>query len=206
MAYVTLSNVMCLLGEMSPFILIQFGWLISWAYLRFFKLNENGMRGDRSETFSFVAWFPPFMQIPVGALSNFLYPIFVRLQLVQPWSYSAVGDVELGVGRELPGAGAGNTRAEAERRRAMALKALDSRAPAGVTRSNSNAGSTSAAAGASAAQQQSTPKAEERPLPSATVPSVVVSSHKEKEEAQNDDGDIGSASRGNAAADERDWE
>jgi hypothetical protein len=40
----------------------KFGWLISWGYLRFFKVNDNGTRGDRSETFSLVQWFPPFMQ------------------------------------------------------------------------------------------------------------------------------------------------
>ena len=57
MLYVTLSNVMCLIGYQSPFILIQFGWLVSWAYLRFIK---DG--GDRSETFSFAGWFPPFLQ------------------------------------------------------------------------------------------------------------------------------------------------
>ncbi len=44
MLYVTVSNVMCLLGYTSPWILIQFGWLISWAYLRFFKVNESGLR------------------------------------------------------------------------------------------------------------------------------------------------------------------
>ena len=63
MLYVTVSNVACLLGYQSPWILIQFGWLISWLYLRFVKVNENGeFRGDRSETFAFAAWFPPFAQ------------------------------------------------------------------------------------------------------------------------------------------------
>lgn len=63
MIYVTISNVACLLGYQSPYILIQFGWLTSWFYLRFIKFNEGGdFRGDRSETFSFSAWFPPFLQ------------------------------------------------------------------------------------------------------------------------------------------------
>lgn len=110
------------------------------------------MRGDRSETFSFVSWFPPFLHRPVTAISNFLYSIFLRLGVVQPWQYSAMGDVELGVGSGLPGMSVGiggighhgsgiasgggsaapyGTRAEAERRRAMALKALDQRVKAG---------------------------------------------------------------------------
>lgn len=145
MAYVTFSNIICVLGYPSPFILIQFGWLFSWAYLRFFKMNDNGIRGDRSETFSLVSWFPPFMHKPVTFVSNTLYGVFLKLGVVQPWQYSAMGDVELGVGSGLPSMsvgispqtpGAGSTRAEAERRRAMALKALDQRVKAG---SNPNA-------------------------------------------------------------------
>lgn len=64
MLYVTFSNIVCLLGYASPFILIQFGWLISWVYLRFFKAGEgpDGIRGDRSEAFAFVNWFPPIAQ------------------------------------------------------------------------------------------------------------------------------------------------
>lgn len=92
MLYVTVSNVACVLGYQSPYILvrlsdsticpaltdapmslglppqIQFGWLVSWFYLRFIKYNEGGdFRGDRSETFSFANWFPPFAQC-VGSL------------------------------------------------------------------------------------------------------------------------------------------
>lgn len=63
MIYVTFSNVMVILGYQSPFILIQFGWLVSWFYLRFVKQNDGmDFRGDRSETFSFASWFPPFVQ------------------------------------------------------------------------------------------------------------------------------------------------
>lgn len=67
MAYVTFSTVICLLGYLDPFLLIQFGWLVSWFYLRFYKRTggEGGSPveyGDRSETFAFVHWFPPFLQ------------------------------------------------------------------------------------------------------------------------------------------------
>ena len=57
MLYVTFSNIMCLIGYQSPFILIQFGWLTSYVYLRLIK---DG--GDKSDTFSFAHWFPPFIQ------------------------------------------------------------------------------------------------------------------------------------------------
>lgn len=76
MLYVTVSNVACLLGYQSPYILIQFGWLVSWFYLRFIKLNEGGeFRGDRSETFAFSAWFPPFAQCV-----SFLFPASLQAQ------------------------------------------------------------------------------------------------------------------------------
>ncbi len=54
----------------SPYILIQFGFFVAWAYLRFFKLSENGdFRGDRSETFAFANWFPPFIRC-VGRVAD----------------------------------------------------------------------------------------------------------------------------------------
>lgn len=161
MLYVTFSNVICVLGYPSPFILIQFGWLIGWGYLRFFQIHDGGVRGDRSETFSLVQWFPPFMHKPVTFISNTLYGIFVKVGVIEPWQYSALGDVELGVGSGLPsmnvgisgmastpgGGGAGSTRAEAERRRAMALKALDQRVKAGAQGNNTtSAGSNGSAA------------------------------------------------------------
>lgn len=72
MLYVGFSNVMCVLGYQSPFILIQWGWLVSWVYLRFYKkttmegvsLGSGSLEtyGDRSETFAFVNWFPPIIQ------------------------------------------------------------------------------------------------------------------------------------------------
>ncbi|KAF8711936.1 hypothetical protein RHS03_01494, partial [Rhizoctonia solani] len=134
MAYVTYSNIMCIIGYQAPFILIQFGWLVSWVWLRFYKrtvlegsLGGVTTHGDRSETFAFVNWFPPIAHKPVSILSTFVYTYAVRFNLVHP-SGSSVPDgnnVELGNGGYAPLPG--GARAEAERRRAMALKALDQR-------------------------------------------------------------------------------
>lgn len=83
MLYVTVSNVACLIGYQSPYILIQFGWLAAWFYLRFIKLNEGGeFRGDRSETFAFAAWFPPFAQCVLLFISLFLTLLSVFAPLV----------------------------------------------------------------------------------------------------------------------------
>ncbi|GAA5941741.1 uncharacterized protein JCM15063_002658 [Sporobolomyces koalae] len=134
MAYVTFSNVACLLGYQSPYILIQFGWLVSWLYLRFLKKSEGSdFRGDRSETFAFHNWFPPFIQKYVAILSNFVFSLAVKFNLIQSWSSI---DLESGpgssastntVGGQTYTSVPGGARAEAERRRAMALEALDRR-------------------------------------------------------------------------------
>lgn len=169
MAYVTFSNVACLLGYTSPFILIQFGWLVSWIYLRFYRYSpETGMRGDPSEAFTFASWFPPFLQVPVTHLSGFLYSIFLRLKLVPDFQHRYEHVL---AGDDLEAAVTVDPRAEAERRRAMALKALDQRirvgsgssgsgSREGVSRSNSMAGgvsSTTSKATPPAQQQQEQP-------------------------------------------------
>ncbi|GAA5916661.1 hypothetical protein JCM6882_001574 [Rhodosporidiobolus microsporus] len=123
MLYVTFSNVACLIGYQSPWILIQFGWLVSWFYLRFVKYSESGdFRGDRSETFAFASWFPPFVQPYVSRLTAFVFALAIRFRVIEPWTdiESAGGS---GAYQQVPG----GQRAEAERRRQLALEALDRR-------------------------------------------------------------------------------
>ncbi|KAG6380876.1 hypothetical protein JVT61DRAFT_5267 [Boletus reticuloceps] len=73
MAYLFFSTAMVMIGFQCPYIVIQFGWFVSWIYLRFYKRNTdivNGTNtyGDRSETFALTSWFPPFLhQLPGGA-------------------------------------------------------------------------------------------------------------------------------------------
>lgn len=67
MVYLTISCILCLFGFQCPWILVQFGWFVGWVYLRFYKKTyveslAQDTFGDRSETFSLVSWFPPFMQ------------------------------------------------------------------------------------------------------------------------------------------------
>ncbi|KAG8862760.1 hypothetical protein FRB96_000770 [Tulasnella sp. 330] len=130
MLYVGFSNVMCIIGYQSPYILIQWGWLVGWIYLRFYKkTTTEGVTtvsgsldtyGDRSETFAFVNWFPPFVHKPLGMVLDFVHSIALRLKVIPT---SGATDLEA-TGYSL---NSGNARAEAERRRAMALKALDQR-------------------------------------------------------------------------------
>lgn len=126
MLYVGFSNVMCLLGFMSPFLLIQFGWLVAWAYLRFYQRHPSGVRGDASDTFAFVHWFPPLVHRPLGRVFDAVHGVVARLGLVPRGAKYT--DLELSVGDEdAAPAAAPSGRAEAERRRAMALEALDQR-------------------------------------------------------------------------------
>ncbi|RDB28848.1 hypothetical protein Hypma_015796 [Hypsizygus marmoreus] len=125
MAYLTVSTVLCFVGFQCPWIIIQFGWFVGWIYLRFYKKNATDSvggidtYGDRSETFSLISWFPPFMHKPLTILGNFVFSLATRFHLIP----SSSSDVEIGSYNQVPG----TARAEAERRRAMALKALDQR-------------------------------------------------------------------------------
>ena len=185
MLYVTVSNVMCLIGYTSPWILIQFGWLISWAYLRFFKVNESGFKGDRSEAFAFVNWFPPFAHKPVQFISTTLFNLFVKIKIVQPWKSGDYADLEsASLNGQVPQHG--SARAEAERRRAMALKALDQRLSAnkgsgsrssGLQRSDSTKSSGSVTASkeavASSASTAEETASSSTITPTAAIPTVV---------------------------------
>ncbi|KAH7050812.1 eukaryotic integral membrane protein-domain-containing protein [Linnemannia elongata] len=107
-----------------------YGLFISWIYTRFLKV-QDGIRGDRSETFSFASFFPEFIQPPVKAVSNFFFGILVRLQICSPTGYGGSFQYDL-ENPQMAGMGhtftqPGSLRAEAERRRALALKALDMR-------------------------------------------------------------------------------
>ncbi|KAF9486292.1 DUF1751-domain-containing protein [Pholiota conissans] len=143
MGYLTLSTVLCFIGFQCPWIIIQFGWFVGWIYLRFYKKNPGDSvggvdtYGDRSETFSLISWFPPFMHYPLTLLGNFVYSLATRFHLIP----NGGSDVELGSYGQVPG----TARAEAERRRAMALKALDQRlanssSPVGSNSTNTSSG------------------------------------------------------------------
>ncbi|KAG0255918.1 hypothetical protein BGZ95_005638 [Linnemannia exigua] len=107
-----------------------YGLFISWFYTRFLKV-QDGIRGDRSETFSFASFFPEFIQPPVKVISNFFFGILVRFHIFSPTGYGGSFQYDL-ENPQMAGMGhtftrPGSLRAEAERRRALALKALDMR-------------------------------------------------------------------------------
>ncbi|WVQ80619.1 hypothetical protein IAT38_002724 [Cryptococcus sp. DSM 104549] len=167
--HLLISNVLVILIGPSPYMLIQFGFFVAWAYLRFFKLSENGeIRGDRSETFAFQYWFPPPVRPYISVAANQVFKLATRVHLVQPWDEATSGNA--GAYSLLPGPG--GARAEAERRRQLAIKALDARlassspapsapgtstpvAPAGISAGAVGSSAGAAPAGVSGAESES---------------------------------------------------
>ena len=95
------------------------------------------MKGDASDTFAFVAFFPDAMHPVLAPICDGTYSMLIQLKLCTPFSNEAIeaGNESAASRSEgLPsimnsrgGSGGGGRRAEAERRRALALKALDQR-------------------------------------------------------------------------------
>ncbi|KXT03904.1 hypothetical protein AC578_9278 [Pseudocercospora eumusae] len=133
-----------LLGTDTALWLSLFGFFTSWIYLRFFRISEitstatggdaTIMKGDASDTFAFVAFFPDAIHPFLAPVCDVVYSTLVQLRLCTPFSdeaieagnESAASRSEGGLPSIMDGRGGGR-RAEAERRRALALKALDQR-------------------------------------------------------------------------------
>ncbi|KAF9919447.1 hypothetical protein FBU30_011022 [Linnemannia zychae] len=119
-----------LIGSQKHLLMTIYGMFISWVYSRFFKV-QDGVRGDRSETFAFASFFPEAAQPLVKMVSNLVFGILVRLHICSPLGFGATFQNDLESpqmpGMVLPMSQPASLRAEAERRRALALKALDMR-------------------------------------------------------------------------------
>lgn len=131
-----LLTVMTILGLLfRPFTIDMFlcwtGVFISWCYLRFFKIQYT-VRGDRSETFSFVSFFPTAIRPTIKIVSNYIFSLLVRLRCCQPIHSISPADLESGryYIRSLPSTSTSSQVApvaDVERKRALALKDLDER-------------------------------------------------------------------------------
>lgn len=154
-----------LLGTDTAFWLSLTGFLTSWIYLRFFRISEittsatggegATMKGDASDTFSFVAFFPDVMHPFLTPICDGIWSMLLQLKICTPFSEE---DIEAGnesaASRSdgLPSImnggsrGGGGRRAEAERRRALALKALDQRLNAAAASRHTSAPASSVVA------------------------------------------------------------
>ncbi|TPX35693.1 hypothetical protein SmJEL517_g02011 [Synchytrium microbalum] len=121
--------IMCLLrleGHLQFWVAL-YGSLSAWVYIRFYKV-QDGIRGDRSETFSLSSFFPEIIHPIIKPISNSTFNLMVRLKLCPPLVGTASGGyTDLETGKSRVSGNSGNATAEAERRRALALRALDER-------------------------------------------------------------------------------
>ncbi|XP_064546921.1 transmembrane protein 115 [Drosophila montana] len=100
------------------------GAIVSWIYLRFYQHHPNG-RGDSSESFTFVSFFPNVMQPFISVLVNPIYNCCLRAGVVRtPTPLRTISTSSLtSVSVQMPGVDPHDI----ERRRQIALKALSER-------------------------------------------------------------------------------
>lgn len=141
MSYTALSP---LTGAFSSTILVWLGFLVSWTYLRFYRLNPSttldhldlepsaSTRGDASDTFAFSHFFPDAVQALIDPACESVYQLCLRTKIVPPLSSQVIAEgglltAQQAAERGTAGHSAGGSQKtlEAERRRALALKALD---------------------------------------------------------------------------------
>lgn len=120
--------------DLTYLVMLTFGTLIGWIYLRFFQVHKNGTRGDSSSTFVFASFFPSQIQPFVAIISNTIFNLLVRIKLCKkpPKRYNVsssntIGGSQSHVTITLPLVNAGIENSDAERRRQKALKALKER-------------------------------------------------------------------------------
>ncbi|KAJ3173267.1 hypothetical protein HDU88_004729 [Geranomyces variabilis] len=110
------------------FFIVLFGTLVSWVYTRFYK-RQDGIKGDRSETFSFASFWPDLLQPFIKPISNAVFKFAVSIKLCPPLTsqlpttrHDAASSPAAALAQQPTPADA-----DAERRRALALRALDVR-------------------------------------------------------------------------------
>lgn len=162
-------------GAVGSFYLGWLGFLVSWTYLRFFKVQYDlsttatntaapatTLKGDASDIFAFACFFPDAMQPAIAFATDKLYAVFVGLRVLTPFSEQAISSSNeqvvarghVGLPTLLRNADRRSGRTEeAERRRALAVKALNQRleraAAERAAKRNADAASSSAPAPAS---------------------------------------------------------
>lgn len=104
-----------------------FGTFVAWLYLRFYK-KLDGVKGDRSDTFSFASFFPDCLEPLFRPFASVIYAVFTFARIIPKLSTLGkpfTSDIEEGHKR-LPTL-YGNVNADAERRRALAVRTVDVR-------------------------------------------------------------------------------
>lgn len=130
--------------SVEPFLMPLFiNFYVSWVYLRYYQIHNVGgvlpttsagttvgttVRGDASDTFAFVQFFPDAWQPYLKPVSKFFYHSSVFLGLFRPFNDDDIESSNLRTIQRLNGGNASeDTDSEADRRKRVALKVLEQR-------------------------------------------------------------------------------
>lgn len=80
-AFIFATLIHVLFRQFTLFYLTLYGFVSSWIYLRFYRV-QDGLKGDRSEAFAFIAFFPEPLQPYMKPVSRALYLLFMNLKIV----------------------------------------------------------------------------------------------------------------------------
>ncbi|KAH3676015.1 hypothetical protein WICMUC_002311 [Wickerhamomyces mucosus] len=148
---IILSIISILTISITPLLQSWIGFLISWIYLRFYQNNivdpllpqsindqtnttnsnsNSNLKGDASEIFSLIHFFPNFLHPILSPIFNQIYQIFINLKILPKFNDLDIENGNLIANRRLTGQQPSqpiDSRNAAERRRQVALKVLEER-------------------------------------------------------------------------------
>lgn len=131
------------LSSLQPALQSWLGFYCSWIYLRFFQSNIvdpslpqpnnvvgiQRVKGDASETFSLIHFFPIFTHTPLNFIFNNCYELAVDLNLINKFNENEIETSNLMASRRSKASAStgDDARTTAERRRQVALRVLEER-------------------------------------------------------------------------------
>lgn len=111
-------------------VMLVFGTLTGWVYLRFYQRHKNGTKGDSASSFVFASFFPTQIQPFIAIIANTIFNLLVQIKICKkpPTRYNVnANGTQSQITITLPLVNAGLENSDAERRRQKALKALKER-------------------------------------------------------------------------------
>jgi len=140
----TLTILSIITFRVTIFLQAWIGLIVSWAYLRFFQSNIidpllpqpndvigiQRLKGDASETFSLVHFFPDTLSPILSPIFDQIYELFIQIGFLSRFNDAEIEQGNLIANRRLTGQQQSqqlDSRSAAERRRQVALKVLEER-------------------------------------------------------------------------------
>ena len=118
-SFIFLAHLVLFLCRMiyMSFFMETFGMVAAWIYIRFYKM-QDGVKGDRSEAFSFTSFFPDFMEPLIKPVSRSVFNLMVRVKVIPGLQSKTLNQMEQGtVNATQKKPEIGSEQADAERRK-----------------------------------------------------------------------------------------